>query len=312
MLEACHTEPAGLQALNAPEAPAVQTAKRLAAWLGQLLRRAQAAQIARFRQLRPKLQSDAFAWDNAVLTHSVEVWLAATRNLDLQLPRNCGWWARLTGAAERADQEFGRKYQDVLSAATAVKHEFEALSRDYGAHTSNTRRTTVELDIESRALDREVDQGAEWLVELSYAIEKADELRALSTRAMTLSGEIKRLREVSTMAREIAVSGQNVLERRAALLEMLKFDLRGFDRIWIYRVSTIATKAANHRFPQPVLEKAREVHSELVSRLERTAAACLALQVEEQWMARRLAMFCHCLEEPAASLAGSSLGARTS
>jgi hypothetical protein len=295
MSEICRMETDAPQASSAATA---QSAKILTAWVGQLLKDFQGTHIARFRQLRPNLQSDAFAWDNALLTHSVQGWLAASRNLDFQSLLHRGFWTRLTGGAYGAAHEFSRAYEDVLSAAAKARQEFEMLSRDYRAHTSSARRLIVELDIESRALNREIDQGAEWLVELSYTIEKADELCASSTRAMALSGELKRFRAVSALGKEITMLGQNVLERRTALLEMLKFDLNGFDKVWTHRVSGIRTKAVDRQIPLPVLEKAWEVHSELLTRLERTSAACTELQVEEQAMARRLAMFRDLLEEP--------------
>jgi hypothetical protein len=258
---------------------------------------AQGDRIARFRQLRSKLQSHAFAWDNALLTHSVQGWLAASRNLDFDSVRNCSFWARLTGAAAGAAQEFDRQYLEVLTAAARARRELETLAGDYRAQTSSARKLIVELDIEYRALNREVDQGAEWLVELSYAIAKTDELRALSPRALGLSGEVRHFRAVSTLAQEITILGQNVLERRIALLEMVKIDLNGFDKVWMHRVSRTRTEAGSHPVPFAVLEKAREVHDELVARLELTSEACLALQVEEQAMERRLAMFRACLSE---------------
>jgi hypothetical protein len=305
MSEICHQEARAPQASSAANA---QPAKLLAAWVGQLLEDVQGAHADRLRHLRSRLQCDAFTWDNALLTHSVQVFLAASRNLEFQPLRNFGLWARLTGATEAVAQEFGKKYHEVLSAAARARQEFDMLSRDYRSHTSSARRLIVELDIEYRALDHEIDRGAEWLVELSYAIGKADEC-AMSTRAMALSGELKRFRLVSTLAKEITLLGWNVLERRAALLETLKLDLLGFDRIWLHRVANIGTKAVDRRVPSPEFEKAREAHSELVSRLELTSAACLALQVEEQAMARRLAMFRDCLGGPVSPVGAGAMRA---
>lgn len=294
MTEICHKEAASSQASSA--AANVQPAKLLAARVGQLLEDVQGAHLGRIRQLQSRLVSDAFTWDNALLTHAVKVFLAASRNLGFQSLRNRGVWARLTGATEVAAHVFGKKYDDVVGAAGKARQEFEMLSRDYRAHTSSARRLIVELGMEYRALGRKLDQGAEWLVELSYAIEKAGELRTVSKRAMALSAELKRCRLVSALAKEITILGQNVLERRAALLERMKLDLHGFDKVWLQRVANIGTQAVDRRFP--VLDKAREVHGELITRLELTSAACMALQMEEQAMARRLAMLRDCLERP--------------
>lgn len=295
MTEICHTEAATSQPSSAVEN--AQPAKLLADRVGQLLEDVQAAHLSRILQLRSRLQSDAFTWDNALLTHAVEVFLAASRNLRFQSLQIHGVWARLTGATEVAAHVFGKKYDDVVSAAGRARQEFEMLSRDYRAHTSSARRLIVEFDMEYRALDRKIDQGAEWLVELSYAIEKAGELRTLSTRAMALSAKLKRCRLGSALAKEITILGQNVLERRAALLERMKVDLHGFDKVWLQRVANIGTHAVDRRFPPPVLDKAREVHNELITRLELTSAGCMALQMEEQAMARRLAMLRDCLSD---------------
>lgn len=304
MTATCYHDAGGPQASGTATAIA-QPAKLLAASVGQLLEDVQGTHLSRIRQLRAGLQSDAFIWDNASLTHAVEVFLATSRNLGFQsLQDRGGVWARLTGAPEVATHAFARKYDDVVGAARKAKQEFDLLSRDYRAHTSSARRLIVELEMEYRDLDREIDQGAEWLVELSYAIEKAGELRALSARAMALSAELKRIRLASALAKEICILGQNVLERRAALLERMQLDLHGFDKIWLHRVGNIGTTAVGRR-PSPLaLDKAQDVHDELIARLERTSAACLALQMEEQAMARRLALFRDFLERPGEHQAG--------
>lgn len=294
MAEICHQETAARQATSAGDD--AQAARLLAASVGYLLEDAERMHLGQMRQLRSRLQSDAFTWDDALLAHAVEVFLAASRELAFQPLQQRGFWARLTGATEAAARAFSRKYDKVVGAASKARHEFEMLSRDYRAHTSSARKLIVELDMEYRDLDREMDQGAEWLVELSYAIEKAQAPRALSARAMALSGRLKRARQASALAKEIIILGQNVLERRAVLLERMKIDLQGFDKVWLPRVANIGAKAADRRFPPPVLDKAREVHGELITRLELTSAACLALQMDEQAMARGLAMLRDCLE----------------
>jgi len=308
MTEVHHQEAAARQATNAGDD--AQPARVLAASVGHLLEDAERTHLGQLRQLRSRLQSAAFAWDNALLAHAVEVFLAASRELVFQPLRERCFWPRLTGATEAAARAFGRKYDEVLGAASRARHEFEMLSRDDRAHTSSARKLIVELDMEYRDLDREIDQGAEWLVELSYAIEKAQPLCALSARAMALSGRLKRARQASALARDITILGHNVLERRAVLLERVKIDLQGFDKVWLPRVANIRAKAADQRFPPPVLDKAREVHAELITRLELTSAACLALQMDEQAMARGLAMLRDCLE-PGKPIAGSSAASRT-
>jgi hypothetical protein len=296
MPEICYKEAAAPQSSGTVQD--AQPAKLLIAWVTQLTEEVQGAHFGRLRQLRSRLQSDAFTWDNALLTRAVEVFLATSRSLEFQSLRNCGVWARLTGATKVVAFVFAKKYDDVVGAAGTARKEFEVLSRDYRAHTSSTRKLIVELDMEYRALDREIDQGAQGLVELSYAIEKTGEPRALSSRAKALSAELKRFRLASALAKEITILGQNVLERRAALLERMKLDLHGFDKVWLQRVASILTKPGDRRFPVPGLDKAREVHGELINRLELTSDACTALQMEEQAMARRLAMLRDCLERP--------------
>lgn len=295
MTETC-IKKSGTQVSGA--ADSAQPAALLAASIGRLLQDVQSAQLARLRELRLRLQCDAFAWDNALLTHAIEVFLAASRKLDFGLLRRHSVWARLTGAAEAAVRAFRNSYGDVVGAAERAKQEFELLSCDYRAHTSRARKLVVELDLEYRELDREIDQGAEWLVELSYAIETADVPAALSSRAMVHSTQLKRCRRVSALAKEITILGQNVLERRAALLERLKLDLNGFEQIWLQRVAHLGPKAADRNFPLLLLDKGQEVHAELIARLELTRAACMALQVEEQAMARRLAILRDCLDQP--------------
>ena len=115
------------------------------------------------------------------LAHAVEGWLTASRELDV--PAAAG--ARLLGPPDRRDRSgracIRQEMRRGAGAASKARQEFELLSRDYRAHTSSARRLIVELEMEYRDLDREIDQGAEWLVELSYAIEQAQGLRALAT-----------------------------------------------------------------------------------------------------------------------------------
>ncbi len=277
-----------------------QPAAVLSAWIDEQLREIQSSQVARFVQLRAKLQSDAFEWDGALLCRAIELWCAGAAKLNFEPLRKRGWWVRLRGSPGR--RAFVEQYKGIVEAAKNAQACSVDLVKTYRADTSGARRVLVELEMEQQSMAREVAQAVEWLAEMSedlaVQLHKSGPepaLALLMKRVEFFASHLKVLAGLQDMAEAICVLGLSVLERRNALLEQLKVDMDGFDKVWLRRVGPIAEHAGERVLPG--LDKAEAAHAELASRLVNTHAASEALQLEEHSFGLRLSAMRKELEE---------------
>lgn len=268
----------------------------LAVWIQQQLQDIRETQVKRLLQLRTRLQTQAFEWDHALLARAIVTLQAAGRELAF-LPLQPGLFARLMGRHRAANARFIAAHEAVLACAAHVRAEFKDLSTEHKEHTSGARRVIVELDIEWKSLNADADQGVTWLQDMCTQLAEAKqagredrELDAFAEAAQAFTQQFKQLEAVISMAHDIAVRGNNVLERRQALLEQVRADLEGFDKVWTLRVGAVVSALKAERSPVPVIPKAIAAHDELMKRLAATVDACGALQNEEHLMAQQLGM----------------------
>lgn len=280
---------------DAPAPAPQQPAHVLGTWIDEQLRDMQAGQVARFAELRAQLQSDAFEWDNASLARGVVVLLEEAQQLDFDGLRQRGGVLGFFRSGGGGRKEFIARFRQVMQAARAVKAQFAELSGSHRAHTSSARRLLVELEMEQQSLRRDVNQAVEWLAGMTQDIARRGEgsdparLELMIKRGEFFATHLKRLHALQEMAAAIHLVGLNVLERRASLLDQMRMDLDGFEKIWERRVGNVAADVEKGVSSIPGWDKAFEAHGELVARLEGTQAACDALQVEEHNMGLHLA-----------------------
>jgi hypothetical protein len=281
----------------ARESPAV-----LSAWIRELLGDVQRAQVRRLAELRAQFQSEAFEWDGAALAQAVSTLHSAGRECHFERLRP-GWFDRLTGRYRAAHARFVAAYERMVACAARLKMDARELAQQLRGHTAGARRVLVELDMEWKALQAEVDQGVNWLQDMC---EQLGELRArgaddpqlamLAEAAQAFTQEFKRLQSAASLAREIGVRAQALLERRAALLEHVRADGEAFDKSWMQAIGKVVGDIKAARAALPGVAQALAAHDELMKRLEARADACFALQQEEHIMAQHLGLLREALE----------------
>src|SRR5438105_3154981 len=99
----------------------------LAAWIQEQLGDIHKTQIRRLQQLRARLQTEAFEWDDAMLAQATTALHSAGRELHF-LPLRQGFIGRLLGRHRAANARFIAAYDRVVACASQLKAELAQLS----------------------------------------------------------------------------------------------------------------------------------------------------------------------------------------
>jgi hypothetical protein len=277
----------------APRQPAAVLAGRIERQLAGM----RAAQVARIVQLRETLGVELFRWDDTGLAQAVSAWHSAGRQLHFQRLRQ-GWVARLLGRHRERYAQFIAAHERTTACAAPVKAQLLALTREHGeqgAALLAARQGLSELEAQWQQLNAAVDEGVTWLQDMCTQLSDArmqgqgdPQLAALAEAAQRFTQEFKRLQSVGTIAHDIAVRGNNVMQRRAALLAGVRVATESFDKVWTARLAPLVAALREGRSAKAHIPKAAEAHDELMKRLAAGADACGALQHEEHLLAEHL------------------------
>jgi hypothetical protein len=271
-----------------------QPARVLAAWIDEQLHDIHANQVPRLAQLRGRLQSDAFQWNNALLASAVAAMRDRADGLDLDPLRPRGLFAVWRRPAPGGSDVSARCAQ-VISAA----HGLHSHANEFAAHQASrlqgARRMLLELELEQQSLTSDMAQAVDWLEDMSHQMRRegadlteAARLAALAQRAESFTPTLKGLHALQETAAAVCSLGRNVLERRANLIEHLRASLDGFQQGWLRSIGPVAGPAASAS-STAALDAAVQAHGELVAHLEETHACCEALRIEEHALGLRLA-----------------------
>jgi hypothetical protein len=271
-----------------------QPAAVLSAWIRELLGDVHSGQVRKIEQLRARLASEIFAWENSRLAQALQTLYSSGRELHFAELRP-GWFARMLGRHRPAFARFAGAVDRMDASGAAVRKEAQAIAGAFKDHNQAARRVFVELDLECKELAAEVEQGVTWLQEMCEEInrrraegERGDELAMLAEAAQAYTQTFKRLQLVGSMVADVGLRGQSILDRRAALLEQVRADAQAFEKQWSTRVGNVAAAVQAGIANPPGMAKAIEAHDEAMKRLEAALDACGALQGEEHFMAQQL------------------------
>jgi hypothetical protein len=269
----------------------------LAAWMRDQLHELFGTHARRLAELRAEMQSLAFEWDAGLIAQGVTTLRSAGRELRFDNLRH-GWIARRLGKHKAPHSRFAAAYDRMVDAAQRLKRETEELGGALlKSHVAGAKRALLELDMESRALQSEVERGVTWLQDMCVQINEqrqqgsADpDLASLAEAAQVYTQEYKSLESAASIVRDMKLRMQGVLDRRAALVDALRADSDKFDRDWSPAVGRIASHVDAGRTSIPGITEAVEAHDAMMRRLETVTEACAALQHEEHLMAQHLDM----------------------
>jgi hypothetical protein len=160
--------------------------------------------------------------DLATVRGALEALQTVQQQLDFSLLQTRGWWARTTGKARSAGAEFAAQVEQITEATRALGTLASLLQKSQPGESAVTERTLVDMEVEYRALDQLVEQGAKWLQDMRtqlqqrHAAAAADpaaqqQVREDAARCEILVTRLKALRAISAMARATLNQTREVL-----------------------------------------------------------------------------------------------------
>ncbi|HEY8050778.1 MAG TPA: hypothetical protein VIE63_16530, partial [Ramlibacter sp.] len=240
----------------------------LAAWIRDQVADLNDGQVRRLAELQVQLQVSAFDWDAPVLSQSVASLRAAGRELRLDDLRH-GWLARQLGKHKPAYERFAAAHERIMECAQSLKSESAQLATAYKPHAAALKRILLELQLDCKMLQTEVERGVTWLQDMCLQINAQRQeggaraqLAPLAQAAQAYTQEFKRLEAIAGIARDLGVRMQGLLDRRAALLDMVKRDSEKFDNSWARVVGKIAAGVEAGRESIPGTGPAAEEHDQ--------------------------------------------------
>jgi hypothetical protein len=277
-----------------------------AAWLSQMAADAGHAHVRRLRQLCVELQAQGRARDDSPLMSELARVAEALPQLDFGLLQGRGWWARTTGKSRTAGAQFATQFRQIESTAGGLAAETQALEKKKQEQATAVDLTLLEVEVEYRAIDKIIDQGARWLQDMRNqrkARQACDpdtaaqeQMREDDARCEILVARLKVLRAVSSAAQQCHQTAQGAAARRVALLRSLQQAIASGIKDWRGRVSALATAAADDSSPELSVDGPMEAHRELQLCLKQAIADCGQLQVQEKALAQGVAELARQLE----------------
>jgi hypothetical protein len=269
-----------------------------AAWLDKMATDAGHQHIRRLGELRADLQEHALRRDFSPLAADLTRLAEALPTLDFGLLQSRGLFARLSGKGKGAGAEFAGQYDQIDAAAGALAERAKALHGQQGEQASRTDIGLLEFEVEFRALDKIIDQGARWLQDMRNQLkareaEGGDEAAAAriledTARCELLVERLKRLRAVVSAAQLAHQPAQAAAAQRASLVQSLQQSVASHLKAWRVRIAQLANAAREGQVPVPDLESSMDCHRDLQLCVKRTLSDCGQLEAHETALAEGL------------------------
>jgi hypothetical protein len=268
-----------------------------AAWLDQMASDAGHAHLRRLSDLHADLQSHAKGQDLSSLHGPLAQLGQALPLLDFGLLQPQGWWARARGKNRGSGSELAGQFERIDEALGALAAETVLLRKKQQQATLGDR-ALLELEVESRALDKVIDQGTRWLQDMRSQLktrQAADtdgsarqQIEQDAGRCEVLVARLKSLRAVTSAAQQVCTQAKATAARRAVLMQLLQhaFDVDVKD--WRARISGAIAGAAEGNSPVAGVESSMESHRDLQLCIKQAAADAALLRTEEQTLAEQL------------------------
>jgi hypothetical protein len=270
-----------------------------AAWLDRMATDAGYQHVRRLGELRVDLQAQAGKRDFAPLAAAIACAGEALPKLDFGLlQQKGGLLARLTGKNRNAVCEFASQYDEIEAATRALAEQAKALQGKQGDQASRTDLTLLEFEVEFRALDKIIDQGARWLQDMRNQLKAREaqggdeavrrQIEEDTKRCELLVGRLKSLRALSTAAQQLHQQAQATATRRAGVVQALQKSVAAQLKNWHARVSPLADAARGGESRPLGVESAMDSHRDLQLGLKQAGADCGQLQAHEKALAESL------------------------
>jgi len=270
-----------------------------AAWLNQMAADAGHQHVRRLTELGKDIQAQTQAQHGGIASLGSKLGQLgeALPRLDFGLLQARGWWARTTGKSRTAGAEFARQFEQIEAVAKALVTQAQAVQKAQQEQLPGAERALLEVEVEFRAIEKIIDQGARWLQDMRNQIKErqsatsdAATLQQASddaARCEILVARLKALRAASSAVQQAHQQAQATAARRAALGKLLQ-QVATEAKAWQARVSAVASVAGDGDSASQSLDGAMETHRELQLRVKQAMTDCGQLEAQETALAENL------------------------
>lgn len=280
-----------------------------AAWLDQLAADAGSGHVRRLVDLRRHLEEQARERNYNAVATALEALSAELPKLDFALLQPKGWLARATGKGKEEGAGFVAQYERIDRAIEDLDDEVQELQKKHQAQAGVTDRTLMEFEVEERAIDKIVDQGARWLQDMRSQLktrqfsgpdaEAQKQIDEDSRRCELLVGRLKHLGFARSAAQHAKERVNTTVGKRKGALAALQEALDGEAKAWRKRLKRVAEEAGAGATGTEGLEPARLAHDELMRAIKQASRDCNQLQFYEKDLVDELAALEKPLQEAA-------------
>ncbi len=270
-----------------------------AAWLTQMAADAGHMHVRRIGEIGDLLKAQARVPGLGAVASRLEELAEVLPRLDFSLLEPQGWWARTSGKSKTSGSEFAMQFEQIDALATDVAKAAGALPVGQQADAALMERALVELEVEYRAVEKIIDQGARWLQDMRNQIKvrqaaATDPLghRAVlddSVRCDILVDRLKLLRALCNAASPVPEQARANAQTRVALLQALRQSLTSELKAWQAALSAVAVAATQGKSPTGGTGGPQEAHRELQASVKKAISASEQLLAQEQDLVRSLA-----------------------
>jgi hypothetical protein len=267
------------------------------AWLDQMAADAGHMHVGRLVELRQVLETHARGRKYTPLVQALEELAQALPGLDFSLLESKGWWARTTGKTRSAGAEFSGQFESIDDSVKAVVAQVQSLQKTAQAETAATERTLLEMEVEYKAIDKILDQGARWLQDMRKQLQERQakaaeghgdqQVRDDTMRCEILAARLKLLKVAASAAQAIHQQALATSAQRTALLKVLQQAHASDIKSWQGRMSALAAAAVDDK-PPSSLEGPMDTHRDLQLCIKQVMADCAAMQTQEELLATGL------------------------
>ena len=270
-----------------------------AAWLDQLAADAGSGHVRRLVDLRRQLEAQVREHGYAGVQAALDTLGEALQQLDFDLLQPKGLLARVTGKGKEERAGFVAQFERIGRAGEDLEDELRELQRKLQGQNTAAARTLAEFDVEVKAIEKIIDQGARWLQDMRNQL-KAREAAAPdavaqkqmdddAARCEVLVSRLKQLRGASSAAQQAAERCRAAGDRRTAFLQASQQALDQQWAGWQGALAPLAAAEGGTGVASRGIGGARGATDELQSALRQAAQDCTELQAQEQALAGELA-----------------------
>jgi HPt (histidine-containing phosphotransfer) domain-containing protein len=274
------------------------------AYLDQLAADAGSGHVRRLVELRAQLEQQARERNYNGVAGALEAVGGEVSKLDFALLQPKGWLARAAGKGKAEGAGFAAQVGRIGRRLEDLAEEFQELQKRHAALSAVTERTLVEFDVEERAIDRIIDQGARWLQDMRAQLKTrqfsgpdAEAQKAIdedNKRCELLVARLKSLGFSRSAAQHAKERVTLTVGKREGALAALQQMMDGEVKTWRARLLRMAEEAEAGATGLAGLDAARGAHEELERAIKQASRDCNQLQFYEKDLVDELAA----LEKP--------------